>query len=70
MGHSTDSGIFFSDDGLLASKHENRIKRVFEVLTDLFDQVGLRINVGKTVSMAYQPFCMLGATLRRPADSG
>ena len=43
------------DDGLVAPPHPERLQRVFNVPTDLFDQVGLRKNVWKTISMACQP---------------
>ena len=43
------------DDGLVASPHQERFQRAFNVLTDIFDWVGLQKNVQKTVSMAFQP---------------
>ena len=51
---------FYADDGFLASTRATRLQRVFNVLTELFDRVGLRTNVGKTVSMACQPCCAIG----------
>ena len=42
---------FYANDGLLASTRSERLQLEFHVLTDIFDRVGLRTNVGKTVSM-------------------
>ena len=45
----------FADKIILASTQAHLLQRVFDVLTELFGQVGLCTNAGKTVSMAYQP---------------
>ena len=36
-----------------------QIHKAFDVLTRLFDLVGLRTNVGKTVIMTCQPYCAI-----------
>ena len=49
------SEYFYADYGPVASTQLERLQRVFEVLTGLFDQVGIRTNTRKTVIMAYHP---------------
>ena len=39
---------------------EERLQWVFNVLMELFYQVGLRTNVGKTVCMEFQPCHAIG----------
>ena len=51
---------FNADDGLLASTWMPRLQQAFNVLTDIFDWVGLWTNVGKTVSMVCQLCCAIG----------
>ena len=46
--------------GLVASTQPESLQRAFDVLTGLFDRVGLRTNTNKTVSMACQPFHATG----------
>ena len=41
----------YSNDGLLALTQLKRLKRAFDFLTSLFDRVGLRKNMAKTVGM-------------------
>ena len=43
--------FFYVDDGLVASPWTERLQRAFNVLTNLFDWVGLCTNVWKKVSM-------------------
>ena len=45
---------FYADDGLVALTQPERLQRDFNVLTGLFDQVGLRKNTQKMASMACQ----------------
>ena len=45
---------FYADDGLIASTQPERLKRAFEILTELFDRVSLWKNERKMVRMAYQ----------------
>ena len=44
--------LFYYDNGLVASPRPESFHREFNVLTDLFDQVGLLTNVRKKVSIA------------------
>ena len=43
---------FYADDRLVALTQSERLQRSFEILTKLLDQIGIRENVWKTVSMA------------------
>ena len=45
----------YADDGFLKFMGTERIQQEFHVLTELFDWVLLRTNVGKMVIMACQP---------------
>ena len=51
---------FYADDGLVALTQPERLHREFDVLTGLFDQVGLRMNTRKTVIIACQTCHMPG----------
>ena len=46
---------FYANNVLVVLTHPERLQRAFNVLTGLFDRVGLRKNTRKTVSMACQP---------------
>ena len=46
---------FYSDDVLVASTQLERLQVAFDVLTDLFERVGLRKNTNKMACMACQP---------------
>ena len=43
--------FFYADDGSVASPQTERLHRAFNILTDLFGQVGLCKNVWKMVNM-------------------
>ena len=45
------AAYFYADDGLMALTQLERIQRSFDVLTGLFDWVGLQKNTAKTVGM-------------------
>ena len=47
----------YANYSLLVSKWAHWIHRDFDVLAELFDQFGVRTNVGKTGSMAFQSCC-------------
>ena len=49
------AAYFYANDGLIASTHLERLQRMFGFLVSLFDQVGLRTNARKTVSMEFHP---------------
>ena len=51
-----ESGIFYADDGVVASTDPGWIQSAFDLLTGLFDQAGLRTNVRKTVGMVCRTF--------------
>ena len=46
---------FYANYGLVASTQPERLHRTFDVVTSLFDRVGLWTNTAKIVSMIYQP---------------
>ena len=45
----------YAGNGLVTSTQLERLQRVFDVITEIFDRVGLMTNTRKTVSMVYQP---------------
>ena len=47
----TLTAIFYTDDGLIGSPESACLQGAFDVLTDIFDQLVLRTNKGKTVRM-------------------
>ena len=49
------AALFYADDGMVALLDPAWIQGAFTALLELFDRVGLRKNVGKTVSMVYHP---------------
>ena len=51
---------FYANDGLLELTQPERLQRMFDVITGLFDRVGLRKNTAKTVGIVCQPCHMLG----------
>ena len=46
---------FYADDGLVALTQLERSMRAFDILSGLFDRVGIRKNTRKTASMYFQP---------------
>ena len=50
------AAYFYAEDGLVASIKPERLQREFDILTGLFDQVGLSMNTRKTVIMECQPY--------------
>ena len=51
--HQAD--LFYADDGMVASSDPRWLQGDFNTLVGLFDRVGLRTNVGKTVIMVCHP---------------
>ena len=45
---------FYADDGIVALNQPERLWRAYDVLTGLFDRVGLKTNTAKMVSMVRQ----------------
>ena len=60
------SAVFYADDGMIVSSDPAWLQGDFSALVAIFDRVGLRTNVGKTVSMACHP-CRAGAVNRTEA---
>ena len=58
--------VFYSDDGMVVSSDPAWLQGAFSALVAIFDRVGLRTNIGKTVSMACHP-CRAGAENRTEA---
>ena len=46
---------FCADDGLIVARNPEDLQIVFDVLTGLFDRVGLRTNTTKTEAMVFLP---------------
>ena len=46
---------FYADDGLVLSREPAMLQRAFDILTGLFDRVGLRTNTKKTEVMIMLP---------------
>ena len=49
------AALFYTGDDMVASSDPCWIHGEFNTLAGLFDRVGMRTNVGKTVSMVYRP---------------
>ena len=50
------TGLLYTYGGLLALPWPVRLQEALDVLTGLFDWVGLRKNLDKTVGMVCQPY--------------
>ena len=55
--------FFYTDDKILASPQTDHLEAVLDILTGLFDRVGLRTNINKMVVMVCQPCRMAGVHL-------
>ena len=55
---------FYADDGLIVARYPDELQIAFDVLTGIFDRVGLRTNTDKTEAMVF----LLGK-LRTPLSS-
>ena len=53
--------LFYADGGMVASSDPLWLQWVFDKLVSLFEWLGLRTNVGKTVSMVSRP-CQASGT--------
>ena len=57
--------IFYADDAFVAARDPVKLQRALDILVDLFERVGLRINTEKTKAMASVPgkirTCILAA---------
>ena len=53
------SAVFYANDGMFGASDPAWLQGTFSALVAIFDRVGLRTNVDKTVSMAYHP-CRAG----------
>ena len=54
---------FYSENVLLASTGAARLQRVFHVLEEIFNWVGLCTNIVKTVSIILHPCCVVWENL-------
>ena len=54
-GGRHQAALFYADDGMVALSDPRWIQWAFNALVSLFERVGLRTNVGKTVSMVCRP---------------
>ena len=68
----TLAAIFYANYRLVASPESARLQGAFNVLTGLFDRVGLHNNEGKIVSMAcrscHTPTCVVNGVLHSASD--
>ena len=60
------SAVFYADNGMVVSSDPAWLQGAFSALVAIFDRLGLRTNVRKTVSMACHP-CQAGAGNRTEA---
>ena len=51
-----EGGIFYADDGVVVSTDPGWLQSALYFLTDIFDLVGLRTKVRKTLGVVVQPF--------------
>ena len=49
------AALFYADNGMVASSDPGWLQGAFNTLVGLFDRVGLRTNVRKTVGMLFHP---------------
>ena len=47
--------IFYADDGLIAARNSKHLQTAIDLLTALFDRVGLQTNTTKTEAMIFMP---------------
>ena len=47
--------IFYADDGLIAARNAKHLQTAIDLLTALFDRVGLQTNTTKTEAMTFVP---------------
>ena len=47
--------VFYADDGLIAARDPKTLQTAFDLLTGLFDRVGLETNTTKTEVMVFLP---------------
>ena len=57
------AAYFYADERLVAFPRLERLQRSFDVLTDLFNRIGLQMNVRNTISMACRPCHTSGGML-------
>ena len=60
------AALFYADNGMVASSYSCWLQGEFNTLVGLFDRVGLRKNVGKTVGMVCHP-CQAAGNLSTAA---
>ena len=54
------AAYFYADNGIRVSTRATQLQQAFEVLTEMFDWVGLLTNLFNTVIMVCQPCCTIG----------
>ena len=57
------NSLFYTDNGMVASSDPRCPQGYFSTLVGLFDRVGLRTNVGKTVGIVCRPCQAVGTHL-------
>ena len=69
------ASFFHVDDGMVVSTDPGWLQTAFDTLMGIFDWVGLRMNIQKTVGMVCHPFWVAGvwsdkAYTRRTTGAG
>ena len=57
------TAFLYTGDGIIASPRPYRFQVILDVLTVIFDRIGLNTNANKMVGMVYQPCHMSGKHL-------
>ena len=60
------NALFCADDSMIASSDPGCLKAACSTLLGMFDQMGLKTNVGKTVGMVFRP-CQVAGTQSKAA---
>ena len=60
------ASFFYANNGMVASTDSVWLQSAFDTLTGLFDRVGLRTNVCKTVGMECRPCRVDGCRKTKP----
>ena len=54
------ASFFYTNDGMVASTDPEWLQLAFDKLTGMFDQVGLWMNIRKTMGVVFRPFWAAG----------
>ena len=54
------ASFFYTNDGMVASTDPELLQLAFDMLTGMFNQVGLWMNIRKTMGLVCRPFWAAG----------